>query len=199
LVGCACWPSSNTKVPTDGVATTIAPCIAPQDAANRARQFDKLLVIYLHSGDHPNTGKFCRDVLSHPSLVNLINDQAFLWGADVEHQDGYRLAVDLAVPTFPFFGVIAAEGSRKNQRLKLLLRCEGWNKSRNVDTLVTQLQSVLVQHETTIVGRHANRNEAMERQRLREEQDNALKLSMEQVSETWILFVVACTDSRVNL
>jgi hypothetical protein len=149
-----------------------------QALASAARQ-DKLLLVYLHSGQHPDCGVFFSDFLPHVST--LVNDSMVAWGGSVEYTDAYRLSVLLNAATYPYLAVLEPPADARQANAKLVERIEGIdaaNASSNAESVRLRLNAAVESHAAVVAERVAARYEANERQRLRREQDEALERTM---------------------
>ena len=75
-------------------------------ALNEAKKDLKFVIVYLHGSQHQDTGKFCRETLSNPEVIQFINDNCLFWACSVDTPEGYRVSQSLRESTYPFIGVI---------------------------------------------------------------------------------------------
>lgn len=71
--------------------------------ANRSYKF---LLVYLHSPDHSDTPKFCKDVLCFPETIEFLNENVVLWAASVRSPVGFRYFSRFNPRNFPFCYVL---------------------------------------------------------------------------------------------
>lgn len=60
-----------------------------QDAAAEAHRQYKFLFVYLHSGQHEATQRFCSETLCAPELVAHIGQHFVAWAGDVRRSDAF--------------------------------------------------------------------------------------------------------------
>ena len=68
---------------------------------------EKLLLLYLHAPEHPQTDEFCRNVLCSEEVKQLVDREMLCWGGSIRSSDAYRLADMLMVSTYPTLAVLA--------------------------------------------------------------------------------------------
>ncbi|XP_028774676.1 plant UBX domain-containing protein 10 [Neltuma alba] len=143
------------------------------DALQRSRNAFKLLFVYLHSPEHPDTPLFCERTLCSEALVAFVNENFVSWGGSIRNSEGFKMSNSLKASRFPFCAVVMAA---TNQRIALLQQVEG---PKSPEEMLTILQRVLEESAPVLI---AGRHEAEERQnniRLREEQDAAYRAALE--------------------
>jgi len=69
-----------------------------------------------------DTDRFCRNVLSHPSVSAFIREHFLAWAGSVTQQDAHQLATLLRVATFPFVGIVTRTGNRSTRRASQVRR-----------------------------------------------------------------------------
>lgn len=87
------------------------------DALQRSRHAYKLLFVYLHSPDHPDTPVFCERTLGNEALIAFINENFVAWGGSIRASEGFKMSNSLKASRFPFCAVVMAA---TNQRIALL-------------------------------------------------------------------------------
>lgn len=87
------------------------------DALQRSRNAFKLLFVYLHSPEHPDTPLFCERTLCSPTFVAFVNDNFVSWGGSIRSSEGFKMSNSLKASRFPFCAVVMAA---TNQRIALL-------------------------------------------------------------------------------
>ncbi|GBG31591.1 FAS-associated factor 2 [Hondaea fermentalgiana] len=147
-----------------------------RDALAEASRSERLLLVYLHSRQHPDTDRFCSRVLTEPRVAELINERMVAWGGCVEFAEAYRLSVLLKTATFPYVAVLEPPSNPRDTNAKLVERIEG---AAEFGVLYDKLSNTVDKFGTVVANRVAQRTEAEARQRLREEQDEALRQSLE--------------------
>ena len=90
-------------------------------ALREAQDQLKFLFVYLHSPDHPDAPRFCRDVLCDPRVRSLVDERFVAWGGDVRRSDAFRLAAAVSPSTFPYVALL----SNVDGRASLVLAVEG--------------------------------------------------------------------------
>lgn len=87
------------------------------DALQRSRHAYKLLFVYLHSPEHPDTPVFCERTLCNEALAAFINENFVAWGGSIRASEGFKMSNSLKASRFPFCAVVMAA---TNQRIALL-------------------------------------------------------------------------------
>lgn len=87
------------------------------DALQRSRNAFKLMFVYLHSPDHPDTPLFCERTLCSETLVAFINENFVPWGGSIRASEGFKMSNSLKASRYPFCAVVM---SATNQRIALL-------------------------------------------------------------------------------
>ncbi|CAA0809425.1 Pectin acetylesterase 12 [Striga hermonthica] len=87
------------------------------DALQRSRHEYKLLFVYLHSPEHPDTPLFCQGTLCNEMLTAFLNENFVAWGGSVKAIEGFKMSNSLKASRFPFCAVVMAP---TNQRIALL-------------------------------------------------------------------------------
>ena len=87
------------------------------DALQRAQREFKLLFVYLHSPDHPDTPAFCGGCLCSEPVAAFIDENFVAWGGSIRRTEGFKMSNSLNASRFPFCAVVMAS---TNQRIMLL-------------------------------------------------------------------------------
>jgi FAS-associated factor 2 len=87
------------------------------DALQRAQREYKLLFVYLHSPDHPDTPAFCGGCLCSEPVAAFINENFVAWGGSIRRTEGFKMSNSLNASRFPFCALVMAA---TNQRIVLL-------------------------------------------------------------------------------
>jgi FAS-associated factor 2 len=87
------------------------------DALKRAQREFKLLFVYLHSPDHPDTPAFCGGCLCAEPVAAFIDENFVAWGGSIRRTEGFKMSNSLNASRFPFCAVVMAS---TNQRIVLL-------------------------------------------------------------------------------
>ncbi|KAM3321506.1 plant UBX domain-containing protein 10 [Capsicum chacoense] len=143
------------------------------DALQRSRHEFKLLFVYLHSPEHPDTPIFCERTLCNEALVAFINENFVAWGGSIRASEGFKMSNSLKASKFPFCAVVMAA---TNQRIALLQQVEG---PKSPEELLTALQRVLEESAPVLVSARLEAEERRNNIRLREEQDAAYRAALE--------------------
>ncbi|KAJ4957021.1 hypothetical protein NE237_013804 [Protea cynaroides] len=143
------------------------------DALQRSRQEFKLLFVYLHSPDHPDTPLFCAQSLCSEVVAAFINENFVSWGGSIRASEGFKMSNSLKASRFPFCAVVMAA---TNQRIALLQQIEG---PKSPEELLTILQRVVEESASVLVPARLDAEERRNNLRLREEQDAAYREALE--------------------
>ncbi|EXC07935.1 FAS-associated factor 2-B [Morus notabilis] len=143
------------------------------DALQRSRNEFKLLFVYLHSPDHPDTPLFCERTLCSEVLAAFVNENFVAWGGSIRASEGFKMSNSLKASRYPFCAVVMAA---TNQRIALLQQVEG---PTTLEELLTILQRVLEESAPVLVSARLDAEERRNNTRLREEQDAAYRAALE--------------------
>ncbi|KAK4423486.1 Plant UBX domain-containing protein 10 [Sesamum alatum] len=143
------------------------------DALQRSRHEYKLLFVYLHSPEHPDTPTFCEGTLCNEMLAAFLNENFVAWGGSVKASEGFKMSNSLKASRFPFCAVVMAA---TNQRIALLQQAEG---PKSPEEMLTILQKVLEESAPVLVSARIEAEERRNNMRLREEQDAAYRAALE--------------------
>lgn len=159
-----------------GTTTMTRPNFVSQgfmDALQRSRNEFKLLFVYLHSPDHPDTPLFCERTLCSEALAAFVNENFVAWGGSIRASEGFKMSNSLKASRFPFCAVVMAA---TNQRIALLQQVEG---PKSPEEMLTILQKVLEESAPVLVAGRLEAEERRTNMRLREEQDAAYQAALE--------------------
>ncbi|CAI9772627.1 unnamed protein product [Fraxinus pennsylvanica] len=135
------------------------------DALQRSRHAYKLLFVYLHSPEHPDTPAFCGRTLCNETLTEFVNENFVAWGGSVKASEGFKMSNSLKASRFPFCGVVMAS---TNQRIALLQQVDG---PKSPEEMLTILQRVLEESAPDAAFQAAlEADQARERQRKEQEE-----------------------------
>ncbi|CAJ1976351.1 unnamed protein product [Sphenostylis stenocarpa] len=143
------------------------------DALQRSRNSFKLLFVYLHSPDHPDTPLFCQRTLCSETIAAFVNENFVCWGGSIRASEGFKMSNSLKASRFPFCALVMAA---TNQRIALLQQVEGPKSS---EELLVTLQRVLEESSPVLVAARLDAEERQNNMRLREEQDAAYRAALE--------------------
>ncbi|KAJ0482601.1 putative UBX domain, UBA-like superfamily, Ubiquitin-like domain superfamily [Helianthus annuus] len=143
------------------------------EVLQRSRREFKLMFVYLHSPEHPDTERFCVETLCSEVLSEFVNENFVAWGGSVRGVEGFKMGNSLKASRFPFCAVVMAA---TNQRIALLQQIEG---PKSPEEMLTSLQRVLEESSTVLVAARLEAEERMNNIRLREEQDAAYQAALE--------------------
>ncbi|KAK9093880.1 LOW QUALITY PROTEIN: hypothetical protein Scep_025349 [Stephania cephalantha] len=143
------------------------------EALQQSRREFKLLFVYLHSPDHPDTPAFCERTLCAEFMASFINQNFVSWGGSIRRSEGFKMSNSLKASRYPFCAVVMAE---TNQRIALLQQIEG---PTSPEQMLTVLQRVLEARAPDLVAARLQVEERRNNMRLREEQDAAYRAALE--------------------
>ncbi|CAH2070987.1 unnamed protein product [Thlaspi arvense] len=143
------------------------------DALQRSRSSFKLLFVYLHSPDHPDTPAFCDGTLCNETFVAFLNENFVTWGGSIRSSEGFKMSNSLKASRFPFCAVVMPAA---NQRIALLQQVEG---PKTPEEMLTILQRVVEDSSPVLVTARVEAEERRTNLRLREEQDAAYRAALE--------------------
>lgn len=144
-----------------------------RDALSRAQREAAFLVIYLHSGRHADTPRYCKDTLCSPAVVQLLSGpRCIVWGGDVTFcAEAYQVSGRVRNSTHPYVACILPQTPRP-------LLVASVSGAASVDTLVQTLSAAFDDHGAALVAARAEAEERTQIRRIREEQDAALEASI---------------------
>ncbi|KAJ8764857.1 hypothetical protein K2173_010322 [Erythroxylum novogranatense] len=143
------------------------------DALQRSRSAFKLLFVYLHSPDHPDTPAFCERTLCSEVLTAFVNENFVAWGGNIRGSEGFKMSNSLKASRFPFCAVVMPAA---NQRIALLQQVEG---PTSPEEMLMILQRVIEESAPVLVAARLDAEERRINMRLREEQDSAYRAALE--------------------
>ncbi|XP_057478668.1 plant UBX domain-containing protein 10-like isoform X1 [Actinidia eriantha] len=143
------------------------------DALQRSRHAFKLMFVYLHSPNHPDTTLFCERTLCSEALAAFVNENFVAWGGNIRASEGFKMTNSLKASRFPFCAVVMAAA---DQRIALLQQIEG---PKSPEEMLTILQRVLEESSPVLVSARLDAEERRTNIRLREEQDAAYRAALE--------------------
>ncbi|KAL2903092.1 Plant UBX domain-containing protein 10 [Bienertia sinuspersici] len=143
------------------------------DALQRSRHAYKLLFVYLHSPDHPDTASFVERTLGNDAIAAFVNENFVAWGGSIRATEGFKMSNSLKASRFPFCAVVMAA---TNQRIALLQQIEG---PKSPEEMLSMLQKVLEETSPVLVSARLEAEERRNNVRLREEQDAAYRAALE--------------------
>ncbi|KAL6493515.1 hypothetical protein OROGR_032294 [Orobanche gracilis] len=135
------------------------------DALKIARDEHKLMLMYIHSPEHPFIPSFCRETLCSELIVEFLDANYVCWGGLASRGEGLQMANSLRVSSFPFCAVV---DSADGDNLSVLEQLEG---PVSPDELVEVLQRTMEEEQGVAFGNGGSKQD--ENRRLREEQDIA--------------------------
>ncbi|KAF5189088.1 Fas-associated factor [Thalictrum thalictroides] len=144
------------------------------EALKIAEQEHKLLFMYFHSPEHPFTESFCNTTLSSELVVQFLDANFVSWGALASRGEGYQMAMEMRIETFPFCVVVVPAS---DSSIGVLQQVEG---PVSPTELMEILQRTLEEQELAFGTDRKNEatNKRAEDRRLREEQDAAYLASL---------------------
>ncbi|KAH9612467.1 hypothetical protein KSS87_023904 [Heliosperma pusillum] len=143
------------------------------EALQRSRQEYKLLFVYLHSPDHPDTPLFCHTTLCSQVFSDFVNHNFVSWGGSIRASEGFKMSNSFKASRFPFCALVMAA---TNQRIALLQQIEG---PKTPEEMLSILQRVLEETAPVLVSARLEAEERRNTMRLREEQDAAYRAALE--------------------
>ncbi|KAE9619104.1 putative UBX domain-containing protein 2/7 [Lupinus albus] len=143
------------------------------DALQRSRNSFRLLFVYLHSPDHPDTPLFCERTLCSETVTAFVNHNFVAWGGSIRASEGFKMSNSLKASRFPFCAVVMAAA---NQRIALLQQVEG---PKSPEEMLVILQRVLEESSPVLVAARLDAEERQNNARLREEQDAAYRAALD--------------------
>lgn len=151
-------------------------------ALNDAKRELKFLLIYLHSETKSQqvvvdqqrvteTVNFCRSTLANAEVIDYINRNMILWGADVASPEGYRVSHSLNARTHPYLVMVVL----RDNKMTIVARMEG---DCTADEMLSRMRRVVSENERWLNAARHDRLERSLTQTLRAQQDFAFEESL---------------------
>lgn len=83
-----------------------------QSAVVHAFRQHKLLLVYIHSPLHEDTGAFCENALCSQNVTRYIDENTVFWSGCVWDAEAYSLSTQLKASTFPFLALLVCQSER---------------------------------------------------------------------------------------
>ncbi|KAJ7950597.1 plant UBX domain-containing protein 10-like [Quillaja saponaria] len=115
------WPHLKPNI---GATRPNFACEGFVDAIDRSRSAFKLLFVYLHSPDHPDTPLFCNTTSCSETLAAFVNENFVSWGGSIRATEGFKTTKCLKASRFPFCAVAVATNQSSITLLQRLLLAE---------------------------------------------------------------------------
>ncbi|KAI8350906.1 thioredoxin-like protein [Choanephora cucurbitarum] len=142
------------------------------EALEKAKRDLLFLLVVLHSSDHDETDRFCRETLTSADLIQCIQDHRVLvWAGDVEFAEAHKVSCTLKATTYPFLGLIALQSNK----MTVVERMEG---PAHPQELVSQLSHAIERHGASLQRLQHERDERERERQLRVDQDEAYHQSL---------------------
>ncbi|CAG9461836.1 unnamed protein product [Pedinophyceae sp. YPF-701] len=144
------------------------------DAIRRAHREGRFLLVYLHDRNHQACRDFCAGILTHPSVVELVNSRFVFWAGDVSvHRGARQLQSTLRRPRPPYMALLAPSS---RSELSLAAAVEGLHP---VSQIVAEIEAAATQHQYLLQNAREARQRHDESRRIREEQDAAFQAALD--------------------
>ncbi|KAF9363334.1 hypothetical protein BGX34_004378 [Mortierella sp. NVP85] len=148
-------------------------------ALNKAKDDLKFFVVYLHSDEHDETDRFCRETLADSELLSYLrNNNTLVWGGNVKETEGFQVATTLQTVRYPFIGVIAlSQPTAGSSATKMVLidRIEG---PSTAEQIIQRLTQQTTRHSAALNRLRSERRERELARELRQQQDDAYEQSL---------------------
>lgn len=76
-------------------------------AMDYASRSGKLLLVYLHSEEHDDTERFCKEVLANPQVCEVLDANCLIFAISVSQFEGHRLASWFKAGAYPFTAIVS--------------------------------------------------------------------------------------------
>ncbi|XP_065844048.1 FAS-associated factor 2-like [Oscarella lobularis] len=147
------------------------------DAVAKARRDINFLLVYLHSWEHEQTDRFCRDVVCSSGFVEYVErNNVIMWACDVNSHEGFRASQVMRESAYPYLAVICINDSQ----MAIVGRIEGYI---GCDELLARLVEILENNEPSLVVAREEKHRRNESVALREQQDYAYLESLRKDEE----------------
>ncbi|XP_038052576.1 FAS-associated factor 2-like [Patiria miniata] len=136
----------------------------------------KFLLVYLHGDNHEDTPVFCRETLCNNEVTEFINTRMLFWAASTNTPEGYRVSHALREATYPFLALIVL----RENKMTVVQRIEGAIEPQD---LIARLTRVMAETEAYLVSIRHERQQRVQTNTLRQQQDEAYHESLRQDRE----------------
>uniref|UniRef100_H2Y5G2 UAS domain-containing protein n=1 Tax=Ciona savignyi TaxID=51511 RepID=H2Y5G2_CIOSA len=143
------------------------------DVQSDAKTNLRFLLVYLHDPNNVDSEPFCAGTLCNNNVIQYINETMLFWACSILKPEGYRVSKLIRNPTYPLVAIVCLY---QNQ-LAVVGRIQG---KVTPEELISRLQEIVAIYEPVLVAARADRNALTQNQQIREEQDQAYLISLEQ-------------------
>lgn len=133
-----------------------------------AKRECRLLLVYLHSFEHGDTEAFAKTLASE-AVIEFVDRNMVMWAVDGASQAGFEVAASLGAMSYPYVAVLHLSGeSDRGQEVRVLGSFVG---PQGVDELLSQLMSLLEEHDAVLLTDRLEREERERSRTLLQQQD----------------------------
>jgi len=141
-----------------------------REALQQASREHKLLLLYLHSPQHEDTQRFCRDTLCDEVLVDFMRENLIVWGGDVTRSEAHAVSLALQHTTFPHLALVLA-GAKPTLLSSFPGHC-------SPDELLHRLAQAVEDHSAALTAARRESEEMQYNRMLRAQQDAEFEASL---------------------
>uniref|UniRef100_A0A7S1M9D0 UBX domain-containing protein n=1 Tax=Neobodo designis TaxID=312471 RepID=A0A7S1M9D0_NEODS len=141
-----------------------------KEAMQAAQRRCKYLLVYLHAPENWRCADFLRRLDADTQLQQLLSEQFFVWGADVDTPEGAQAAADFGATAFPFVAVMV--------KRRAVMTLGGGLGHRGMAQFREDLEAAMDVGGPEMADEVAFQADRDERETLRRQQEQALEEAM---------------------
>ncbi|CAO0791138.1 unnamed protein product [Mucor circinelloides] len=145
-------------------------------ALKAAKHELKYMLVILCSEEHDDNDTFCRETLTDVELLDFLRqNQVICWAGNVRYTEAYQVSNTLQATTYPFLAIIALQQTNGVSKMSVIDRIEG---PISASSIIRRFDSVIVRIGHSLDHLRAERAQREAERRLRQEQDQAYRESL---------------------
>ncbi|KAL7321820.1 UBX domain-containing protein 10, variant 2 [Mucor circinelloides] len=145
-------------------------------ALKAAKHELKYMLVILCSEEHDDNDTFCRETLTDVELLDFLRqNQVICWAGNVRYTEAYQVSNTLQATTYPFLAIIALQQTNGASKMSVIDRIEG---PISASSIIRRFDSVIARIGHSLDHLRAERAQREAERRLRQEQDQAYRESL---------------------
>ncbi|KAK4511466.1 jun-like transcription factor [Mucor velutinosus] len=145
-------------------------------ALKAAKKELKYMLVILCSEEHDDNNAFCRETLTDVELLDFLHQkQVICWAGNVRYTEAYQVSNTLQATTYPFLAIIALQQTNGTSKMSVVDRMEG---PLSASSIMRRFDSVIARIGHSLDHLRAERAQRETERRLRQEQDQAYRESL---------------------
>lgn len=171
------------------------------EVVEKAHAECKLMLVYLHSEQHEDTSKFCREIFCTDAFMAFMaqNDNVLVWYGNTMDSEAFLVGQKLGATSFPFLALVTCP-ARNSVQILYKVVCGASNANLLMPDLCRYLDSAITRGSVMLTDSRAQQFQHSEDNALRQEQDRDFQASLnaDQQRETALLEKVKAEAIRLN-